>query len=213
MSKAKSEAAIGRLSQTTKLQVPSFNLSPRFCRRGSVLRNYPNTVCSHCYAREGHYLGLPSTTASDRRLLQLHKREDWVASFVRVLEERDIQRFRWFDAGDVQGEEHLHKILDICTFTPGCRHWMSTREIGAVQQVLSERSAPDNLNIRISADFINDAARESPVAGCTLAIVSTEPVASVWNCPATFSEEHTCRAHNCRACWNKNVAIVAYKLH
>ena len=213
MSRAKSEVAIGGLAGTAKMPCPSYNLPPRYCRRGGVLRNHPNSVCSQCYASGGNYRGVMFTTAADRRLKKLRTREDWVASFVRLLEEHDTRRFRWFDAGDVQGAEHLHKILDICRFTPRCRHWLSTREIGPVKNVLSERPIPDNLNIRISADFINDAARESPVAGCTLAIVATEPVPGVWNCPATFKDEHTCRAHGCRACWRKNVAVVAYKLH
>jgi hypothetical protein len=153
------------------------------------------------------------SNAAGRRIVQLHDRDDWVASFVRTLEERNIRRFRWFDAGDVQGAEHLGKILDICTLTPQCCHWLSTREVGIVQRVLSERAIPDNLNIRISADYINDVNRAAPVPGCTLALVVTDVTTGVWNCPATFTDRHTCRANRCRRCWSRSVPIVAYKLH
>jgi len=80
---------------------------------------------------------------------------------------------------------------------------------------VEQREIPENLNIRLSADFINEDFRCTPIKGCTVSTVSTVPRRDAYNCPATFGpfSKRSCDLANCRACWDRSVRKVNYRLH
>ena len=204
---------VGGLSRTQKMPCHSWGLSATHCRRGAKLREIPGTVCSRCYARKGFYPKNHVQRALKRRLDGL-KDPRWIAAMAALL--KGERYFRWFDAGDLQGLWLLEAIAEVCKLTPECKHWLSTRERRIVQGFLAEDVMPENLNIRLSADYIGVPFAISRITDCTWSIVSRRPSApSTYDCPATFGtfRGRTCNLAGCRACWEKSVPVVNYKLH
>jgi len=133
--------------------------------------------------------------------------------------------FRWHDSGDLQGIDHLFKIVQIAHAVPDCKFWLPTREYGIVRKywelfgkVPFNEMVP-NLCIRLSATMFDS---KPPVdlatkMGCGSSAVSK----SRYNCPA-YSK--TIQVNNgkktiqksycgsCRKCWDVKEQIT-YKLH
>jgi hypothetical protein len=57
----------------------------------------------------------------------------WVPAMVLTIRKKMVEWFRWFDSGDLQGVNHLRNIATVARHTPETRHWLSTREAGAVR--------------------------------------------------------------------------------
>jgi hypothetical protein len=129
-----------------------------------------------------------------------------------LLEKEDY--FRWFDSGDIQDEKMLMDIIKVCEATPNCKHWLPTREISIVKKVLSKTQIPENLNIRISSNFIG----KEPIIkieGCTYSTVGCGDDIEKTDCIVTKKENafKKCLEVKCTNCWNKNVNTVNYSLH
>ena len=85
-----------------------------------------------------------------------------------------------------------------------------------VRTFLASNRVPDNLNIRISADRIDEPLSRSPVTGCTLATVTSKGyMQGAHNCPLTVGGKDLegCAGVGCFACWDKGVHHVNYLLH
>lgn len=166
-------------------------------------------VCQRCYALQGHY-HIPRVKAAREHNQQDWKRDDWVADMVAKL---DTQRyFRWFDSGDIYHPRLALKILEVVRSTPWCHHWIPTRsyKIGRINKILEWIAAEPNAVVRYSSDEIDSIEVPGPHAS----IVVTSPNAApqgVHVCPAYQHKPAKC--NGCRACWDKNVATVAYPLH
>jgi len=213
MNKTTVNKMIGNLGSTEKVGCPTFGLSPAWCKRGSELRKQEGTVCSHCYARKGRYVG-PHVKAAHKERLEGMKHPSWPYVFAERL--KGEKYFRWFDSGDLQSPAMLQRICQVCRLTPGCRHWVPTRETEIVSGFLDKGGRiPENLTIRISLDYIDDDASKKPVKGLPISVVSTKERSAegLWDCPATFSDKHECKAHNCRRCWDRGVSAVNYRAH
>lgn len=190
----------------------SWGVSLEECRRGAVLAKQPRTICSLRYARKGYYEEDHVQRALERRRERLSDPR-WVDAMTLLL--RDERYFRWFDTGDLLGLSHLCMIVEVCQRTPQCRHWLATREYGIVEQFVEQHQLPENLNIRLSADFIDQDYPHTPVEGCTVSTVSTAPRRDAHNCPASFGpfSKRSCELANCRACWDRSVTKVNGRLH
>ena len=118
--------------------------------------------------------------------------------------------FRWHDSGDIQSVIHLRKICQIAINLPNITFWLPTREYSIVSLYVKLYGAiPSNLTIRLSSLMINGNA-PSGIAqslGLTTSGVSKD---QTFNCPAS-NQDNKCLT--CRACWNKSVQNVSYKLH
>ncbi len=200
---------VGNFSQTTKMPCASWGIGNYHCQRGKTLRGQPGTVCSQCYAGKGFY---PLTRVVIPELTRYRVMSDplFVPAMTAVCKE--LKWFRWFDSGDLPRYEDLLNIVEIAKRVPTCSFWLSTREVDMIAEYLGTGNTfPDNLTVRVSADLIDTNDTDARFPGTVMAIVSREQRSDAFNCPATHTDTHKCGY--CRACWNKDILVVNYRLH
>ena len=186
-------------TRTSKMPGLSYSLPAWACKTGQKLAKIPGTPCYGCYAMKGNYTRYPAIKRAQYRRLEAIKHPDWVAAMVAVIKRQ--KWFRWHDAGDVQDQQHLQKIFEICRLTPETRHWLPTREAWIKDHLASK---PDNLVIRFSPPMVNQRAPES------------WPNSSM----VVNKGYHTCPAPaqggkclDCRQCWDPDIKVVSYGKH
>ena len=186
-------------TRTSKMPGLSYSLPAWACKTGQKLAKIPGTPCYGCYAMKGNYTRYPAIKRAQYRRLEAIKHPDWVAAMVAVIKRQ--KWFRWHDAGDVQDQQHLQKIFEICRLTPETRHWLPTREAWIKDHL---DKAPANLVIRFSPPMVNQRAPES------------------WPHSSMVVDKgfHTCPAPaqggkclDCRQCWDPNIKTVSYGKH
>ena len=188
------------MTRTSKMPGLSYSLPAWECKTGAKLRKIPGSVCAGCYALKGNYTRYPAIKAAQYVRLQAINHPDWVRAMVAQVKRQKY--FRWHDAGDLQGPEHLKKIFEVCKLTPDTKHWMPTREAQYLKLV-DPATVPSNLIIRMSSHMID----QGPV--------------SFWPWTSTVgSSSRTCPAPDqggkcgdCRACWNRDIRNVEYGKH
>ena len=198
MLKKELEKIVGGLSKPSKMPGPAYNLPASKCITGSKLVKIPGSVCHGCYALKGRYR-FPNVKEALARRLQALTHPQWVQAMVVLID--NTPWFRWHDSGDLQGVEHLKNIFEVCKLTPGTSHWLPTREAKFLP--LSTDSIPKNLIIRLSGHKI-----DRPAAGFwpwTSTVVTDGK-----SCPA---KEQGNECKDCRACWDRGTANIAYGLH
>ena len=182
-------------TRTSKMPGLSYSLPAWECKTGSKLRQVKGSVCASCYALKGNYTRYPAIKAAQYRRLEAMKHPDWVQAMAAVIKRQ--KWFRWHDAGDVQDQQHLQKIFEICRLTPETRHWLPTREAWIKDHL---DKAPVNLVIRFSPPMVNQRAPES------------------WPHSSMVVDKgfHTCPAPaqggkcgSCRQCWDSNIKVVS----
>lgn len=143
MTLGEAKAIAGVLGKPSKLPGYAYGLDARRCRVGAALRPIPGSVCSTCYAMNDFY-GSWSPVAKGHS-----KRHDgldhprWADAMVRLIEHHCVGEhayFRWHDSGDIQSPEHLERILEVVERTPSVRHWLPTRELADVAEVVRRRT-------------------------------------------------------------------------
>jgi len=186
---------------------------------GSTLAKVEGSACSICYARRGRMVYRPTLDANERRLQAYYAEDDWPRLMARLIELSvpvGDPYFRWFSSGDLQSEQMLLDIMEVCRLTPEVYHWLPTQERDMVSNALGEQPCPDNLVIRISAPMINGV----PPQGLSSVVVGPVPQAhweervhhntdTRYHCPAPTHRDYECGA--CRACWDSAVETVVYK--
>ncbi len=186
-------------TRTSKMPGLSYSLPAWECKTGSKLRKVKGSVCASCYALKGNYTRYPAIKAAQYRRLEAMKHPAWVTAMAAVIKRQ--KWFRWHDAGDVQDQQHLQKIFEICRLTPDTRHWLPTREAWIKDHL---DKAPANLVIRFSPPMVNQRAPES------------------WPHSSMVVDKgfHTCPAPaqggkclDCRQCWDPNIKTVSYGKH
>lgn len=195
----------------------SWSLPAQECKTGSKLRKIPNSVCSKCYAFKGNY-GFPNVKTA--RYWNFHSLPNsdftkWISEIVYAIrqgyEKNSIKFFRWFDSGDIQSIEHLGAIVEVCRQTPDIKHWLPTHEKGIVLRYLSEHSEfPENLTVRISAAMVDGTPTRSYKFTSTVYSNEGSPARRGHICPAP-TQGNKCL--DCRACWSRSVANIAYMQH
>lgn len=212
---------IGGFSAPSKMPGYSWSISARECQVGSKLREIPGSTCSTCYALKGNYV-FDNVTASHARRKAALDHPRFEEAFVFALTEtyRRMRstymrsgklvredRFRWFDAGDLQSLEMLEMINRIALATPQLRHWLPTRELGYVKQFLDKHGEfAKNLLVRPSTPMIGDRFNDKPF-GLPFSTVD-RPARDIRRCPAS-SQGNKCL--DCDTCWTK--ANVSYASH
>lgn len=164
-------------------------------------------ACSGCYATTGNYR-FKNVKAPREHNREDWKRDAWVDDMVTELD--NDRYFRWFDSGDVYDVRLAHKILEVMQRTPWCNHWLPTRmhKFTKFRPVLAQMQELHNVVVRLSSDSITG----DVVEGAT-----TSTIATLDNVPnsATVCEAYTRggKCGPCRACWDKNTAVVCYIGH
>jgi hypothetical protein len=186
-------------TRTSKMPGLSYSLPAWECKTGSKLRQVKGSVCASCYALKGNYTRYPAIKAAQYRRLRATNHPYWVTAMAAVIKRQ--KWFRWHDAGDVQDQQHLNKIFEICRLTPETRHWLPTREAWIKDHL---DKAPANLVIRFSPPMVNQRAPES------------------WPHSSMVVDKgyHTCPAPaqggkcgSCRQCWDSSIKVVSYGKH
>lgn len=226
----------GTLGFPSKMPGTSYGLPASKCVAGSKLSQVEGSVCNLCFALRDRYAWTNAQKAQNKRL-QAISNSAWVQAITTLLiNKHKSSRFkidlgitgqrlqkrggtrwryneagfhRWHDSGDLQSVEHLAKICEVARRTPKIRHWLPTQELGMVRRYLATgQSVPSNLTIRVSSVMVDDAVRRSWPQ--TSSVFRDEAPSLSHACPAP-EQEHRCG--DCRACWSKDVAHVAYRLH
>jgi hypothetical protein len=199
MLKREAKKITGGLSKPSKMPGPAYNLPAWACKTGSKLRKVKGSPCYGCYAFKGRYNFSNVQLALKRRLEALES-PLWVEAMVTLIKGQPW--FRWHDSGDIQSEQHLKNIFEVCKLTPETKHWLPTQE----REYLKDPEAvPANLIIRLSGSKIDG---PSPKAWPWTSSVVTSSKART--CPAP-EQGNSCGS--CRACWDKSTPNVAYGKH
>jgi len=187
-------------TRTKKMPGLSYSLPAWACKTGQKLAKIPGTPCFGCYAMKGNYTRYLAIKAAQYRRLEAISSPLWVDAMVTVIKRQKY--FRWHDAGDVQGPEHMQKILEICRRTPNTKHWLPTQER---QFLPAPEEVPANLVIRLSRSKIDGPAGNAWTHDSG---VTTDD--SKRTCPAPTQGG---KCGDCRVCWNKNIKSVIYGKH
>ena len=199
MLKKEAKKITGGLSKPSKMPGPAYNLPAWACKTGAKLRKVPGSPCYGCYAFKGRY-NFSNVQQALRRRLEALESPLWVEAMVTLIKGQEF--FRWHDSGDIQSEQHLKNIFEVCKLTPETKHWLPTQE----REYLKDPEAvPANLIIRLSGSKIDG---PSPKAWPWTSSVVTSSEART--CPAP-EQGNSCGS--CRACWDKNTGNVAYGKH
>ena len=202
MLKKEAKAITGGLSKPSKMPGPAYNLPATQCITGAKLVKIPGSVCHGCYALKGRYRFTNVRMALARRLESL-KHPRWVEAMTVLI--KGEPWFRWHDSGDLQSAWHLKRIFEVCNKTPETSHWLPTQE-RKLLQFLDPDIIPPNLIIRLSN------AKNDTVPGQAWShwstVVSKPRAGHV--CPAP---EQGNNCGSCRACWNKDINEIQYRLH
>ena len=136
------------------------------------------------------------------------KRADWVSDMVAAI--GSAPYFRWFDSGDMYTIKLARKIEQVIARTPDTRHWLPTRmhKFPKFGLVLADIEAHQNATVRYSSDSVNG---ETIAGECTSTILpAADSVTSATVCRAY---ERGGKCGDCRACWDRSVAVIAYVAH
>ena len=196
------------LSKTSKLDgILSWSLQALDTCPGSKDSNGELVpACSGCYATTGNY------RFSNVKKPRLENREDWKRdSWVNemVIKLDSSRYFRWFDSGDMYDLRLAEKILEVMEKTPHCKHWMPTRmhKFSKFASVIARMQALPNVVVRFSSDSVSGGIIEGTT---TSTIFSDTLPVGAFECKAY---EHEGKCNGCRACYNKDVQVIAYKAH
>lgn len=197
----------GGLSWPSKLPFPAWGTPAENCNVGSQMFDVRGSVCSLCYARDGHFR-FDNVQNKLRRNLEGILDPLWTPAMAFLINYSTKDTFRWFHSGDITTANHLRNIITVAEYTREIMHWLPTREYQVVKQIAEEQEIPENLIIRISAQMIDG---KPPDWWPTTSTVSVSK-ASVpsFTCPAK-DQDNECK--DCRACSNPSVQNIDYPLH
>lgn len=201
-----------KISVTSKLDgIRSWSLQAIETCPGSIAS--PGVLvdaCKGCYATTGNY-NYPNVKAPRLFNRDDWQREAWADDMVAELE-RD-RYFRWFDSGDAYHLGLAEKILEVMQRTPWCKHWLPTRmhKFPKFRMVFDAMKALDNVMVRFSSDSVTG----EYIAGLHGSVIG--PDASSYRDHEGSSlcraYEHEGKCSGCRACWNKEIPLIAYPAH
>lgn len=212
------------LTRTTKMPGYSWNLpAGEACPASklTLIEHGQEAVCSVCYAKAGNYrFPHVKETMQERFSLcreALKTGPGLLAAILTPLVEAGVYEsdepfFRIHDSGDFFSPAYVEAWYLVGAALPDVRFWAPTREHLRELMLPSLRKLASlpNMAIRPSAAKLN---QEAPVVqGLSdgTAVVFTVPEGHKV-CPSTSTEEHSCDAHGCRACWYEGkIAYVAH---
>lgn len=199
-----------KISKTSKLDgIRSWSLQALDTCPGSL--NGDGTLvdaCSGCYATTGNYR-YPNVKAPRLSNREDWQRLDWVSDMVKTL---DADRyFRWLDSGDLYSLALAEKVYEVMKLTPWCKHWLPTRmhKFPKYKNIFRKMAALENVSLRFSADSVDGSYIEG-LHGSVI-IPSAEHVSEKMTLCRAYENAGKCSG--CRACWQKDVPLIAYPAH
>lgn len=199
-----------KLSVTSKLDgIKSWSLNALDTCPGSVShKNELVAACQGCYATTGNYVFGNVRAPREHNKLDW-QREDWVPDMVVALIDEDY--FRWLDSGDLYSLALAWKVYAVMEATPWVEHWLPTRmyKFPKFRPVLDKMRALPNVAVRFSSDSVTGEFTLG-LHGSTIVPSREAAPTSVKICEAY---EHGGRCNGCRACWDKDIPVIAYVAH
>ena len=196
-----------KISKTSKMPCKSWSLEAlTTCPASFNVEGDLVDACKGCYATTGFYLMKDSVNLREHNRNDW-KREEWVAEMVYEL--RNQTYFRWFDSGDVAWLKLAKKIYQVCEQTPNVRHWLPTRmyKFPKFKAILDKLNKLPNVRVRFSSDSIEGDFTNAHAS--TIIPYANTPV-EAFICEA-YSRGGKCG--DCRACWHKDIPMIAYVAH
>jgi hypothetical protein len=163
-------------------------------------------ACQGCYATTGFYQFAPAKNARAFNK-EDWQRAEWIQEMVSAL--GNSRYFRWFDSGDMYDVNLANKILAVMIHTPWVSHWLPTRmhKFKKYQHVLKLMQDLPNVVVRFSSDSVTG----EIIQGQTTSTIFSDVVpAGAVECKAY---QHEGKCNGCRACYSKDVPVIAYKAH
>lgn len=203
MTMAVADSIAGSLGKPSKMPGKAYGISAKLCNVGAKLAKVAGSTCFNCYALRDNYRYPSVQQAHAKRVAGLSS-ISWKDAMIKKIAKSGTEWFRWHDSGDLQNLQHLLDIVSIAEALPSVNFWIPTRELGLIKKYTAVfGSFPGNLCVRISAAMIDG----KPPVG----FENTSTVSSTGGtCPAPQQEG---KCGDCRACWDKSVPNVAYKVH
>lgn len=199
-----------RLSKTSKLDdIRSWSLEAlETCPGSRNAQGHLVPACQGCYATDGNYR-FEKVKSVRRDNQQDWLRAGWVDEMVGLMD--SYRYFRWFDSGDVYAIGLARKIRQVMERTPWCKHWLPTRmhKFPKFEAELRKMEALPNVRVRRSSDSISGAFIPG-LHGSTI-IADDAPVPPGVDVCTAYDRGGKC--DGCRACWDKDVAVIAYVGH
>jgi hypothetical protein len=163
-------------------------------------------ACQGCYATTGNY-----RFANVKKPREFNredwKRDDWIDDMVQALD--SSRYFRWFDSGDMYDIRLAKKIRKVMLLTPWVKHWLPTRmhKFIKFQHTIDAMMSLDNVVVRFSSDSVQG----EIINGQTTSTIFSDTVPEgALECKAY---QHEGKCNGCRACYDKDVKVIAYKAH
>ncbi len=206
MKKYQANKIVCGLSDPGKMPCKGYSIPAQECHVGGRLVAIEGSVCHGCYALKGNYTRFPEVNKALYRRFKAIRDPRWVEAMVTLID--GMPFFRWHDSGDIQDEEHLNNIFDICESTPKTKHWIPTREYEIVENVIRFRNKPKNLALRLSGHMINESG--PVVLAKRLGVQISEVSTGKYTCPAPKQGN---KCVECRHCWNTRRFNVVYHKH
>lgn len=198
-----------RISKTSKLDgILSWSLQALETCPGSIGQDGALVpACSGCYATTGNY-NYPNVKAPRLSNKEDWTRDSWVADMVQALD--SSRYFRWFDSGDMYAIGLADKMLEVMKATPWCKHWLPTRmaKFPKFATVLAKMQALPNVMVRFSSDSVSgvfDSRHGS--------VIIDNPEALPYGATLCEAYANDGKCNGCRACYNKDVPVIAYPAH
>lgn len=198
-----------RISKTSKLDgILSWSLQAiETCPASIGADGALVAACSGCYATTGNY-NYPNVKAPRLENKEDWKRDAWVGDMVKALD--SSRYFRWFDSGDMYSLGLAEKMLEVMKATPWCKHWLPTRmaKFSKFADVLARMQALDNVMVRFSSDSVSG---EFDSRHGSVIIESPEALPEGATLCEAYDNDGKC--NGCRACYSKDVPLIAYPAH
>ena len=200
-----------KLSKTSKLDgILSWSLNALDTCQGSINPVTKELVpaCQGCYATTGNYR-FPNVKAPRAFNKEDWQRADWVSDMVQALE--NSRYFRWFDSGDMYDIRLANKIFDVMVRTPWVKHWLPTRmhKFSKYDQVINAMMKLENVVVRLSSDSVTG----EVINGLTTSTIFSDDSQLTSDRVECKAYEHDGKCNGCRACYSKDVPIIAYRAH
>ena len=199
-----------KLSKPSKMPCLSWSLQAIDTCPGSIdpVSGVLVPACKGCYATTGNYR-FPNVIAPRLHNRDDWKRDNWVDDMVYQL--RNQSHFRWFDSGDVYHIKLARKILEVMRQTPHVKHWLPTRmyKFRKFETVFNAMNALPNVVVRFSGDEIDG----SVIPGRFVSTIfdPEQPEQLTGTMCGAYANDGKCG--DCRACWSRDVPVIAYPQH
>ena len=199
-----------KLSKTSKLDgIMSWSLNALDTCQGSLAKDGSLVpACQGCYATTGNYR-FPNVKAPRDFNKQDWQRSDWVDDMVKALD--SSRYFRWFDSGDMYSVDLAEKIYQVMKLTPWVKHWLPTRmhKFTKYNDVINRMMKLENVVVRLSSDSVTG----EVINGLTTSTIFSDDSQLTSDMVECKAYEHEGKCNGCRACYSKDVSIIAYRAH